>query len=301
MKQKNNIKRVEERNRTLFILAFLAVPLLLLIVFSLFPAGKLVFMSFTEWKGLGPYKMVGFQNYRSLLKSGEMLTLLQNVMAYVIIMLLQTIVGFFFALVLDSKLRGRTFFKLSLFLPYMINGVAVLFMFRIIYNFDQGPINALLRAIGLGDYAIQFISESYFTNFSLAAIGMWRFTGFNMVLFLGGLQAIPKDLYEAAEIDGASYFQKVRFITLPSIRRTVELNLLLGFNGALQAYFEPFIMTRGGPAGRTDTFITKSLQLAFDFQSFGKASALAVMLVIMIFMVLGIVRLITSKGGDDLA
>ena len=290
---------LEKRDKIIFIALFLAVPLILMSLFTFYPAGKLVQMSFTDWKGLGEYNYIGFKNYKELIRSGEFFQILANVSAYIVVMFVQVFLALFLAVVLDGSIKGRNFFKSCIFLPYMLNGVAVAFMFNIMYDYEKGPLNVLLGAIGLGEYAVHWISESYMTNYSLGLIALWRYTGFDMVVFLGGLQSISPELYEAASIDGATFVQKVRYITLPSIKTTFEINLLLGLNGAFQAYFEPFIITKGGPNGVTETFITKSLKYAFDFQNFGLASALAVILIVMILAVMGISKLFTRKMGAN--
>lgn len=289
----------QKLEKALFILAFLAIPFLLLATFSFYPTGKLIQLSLTNWKGLGPYDYIGMQNYQELFQSGDFLQILANVFAYVIIAVFQVYFALFLAIVLNGNIKGSKVFKSCIFLPYMLNGVAVAFMFNIMYNYESGPFNVLLRAMGLGQFAVHWISASYMTNFSLGLIALWRYTGFNMVVFLGGLQSISPELYEAASIDGASFLQKARFITLPSIKTTFEINLLLGLNGALQAYFEPFIITKGGPNGITETFITKSLKYAFDFQNFGLASALAVLLIVMILFVMGISKLLVARKGGE--
>lgn len=289
--------RMGKRDKTLFIITFLAVPFILLALFSLYPAGKLLELSFSNWKGLGDYDYIGFKNYINLFKSGELFQIFANVSAYIVVMFVKLFLALFLAVVLNGNIRGRNFFKSCIFLPYMLNGVAVAFMFNIMFDFEKGPLNVLLSALGLGEYAVHWISASYMTNYSLGLIALWRYTGLNMVIFLGGLQSISPELYEAASLDGATFMQKVRYITLPSIRTTFEITLLLGFNGALQAYFEPFIITKGGPNGITETFITKSLKYAFDFQNFGMASALAVVLILMILLVMGCSKLLTRKRG----
>ena len=287
--------RTDRREKTIVIVAFLAIPLLLMAVFSFLPAGKLVQLSFTDWTGLGDFDYVGFRNYQELFRNGELLQVLANVSAYIVVMLVQVFLALFLAVILNQSIKGKNFFRSVTFLPYMLNGVAVAFMFNIMFDFERGPFNVLLNALGLGQYAVHRISASYMTNYSLGLIALWRYTGFNMVIFLGGLQSVSNEYYEAANIDGASFIQKVRYITLPSIRTTFEINLLLGFNGALQAYYEPFVITKGGPGGMTDTFVAKSLKYAFEFQNFGLASALAVLLMLMIIGAMLLSKLVMSK------
>ena len=284
--------------RRCIIFFFLIFPLLFLCVFGYYPALKLVHMSFTDWDGFRPYySYIGVENYIAILRDPDTLKTLQNNIAYFIVMLVQTVLALYFAIILDGKLKGRNFFKTVIFMPYILNGVAVAFMFSYLYDYTDGPINVLLHSIGLGDYAIRFLSDSYFINFSLAGIGMWRYTGFAMVIFLGALQTISKDLYEAAYIDGAHFFQTVRYITIPNIKRTIEINLLLGISGALQAFFEPFVITKGGPAGRSETFITWMLKMAFEFQNFGQAAAMSVLLLSIIMGIILIQKKFLKTGG----
>lgn len=294
---KPRLKSPVQREQNRFVTSLLVIPVILLVIFSVAPAVRLVQLSFCKWKGLGPVEFNGLNNYATLFSNDELGRVLLNVLAYVVIMLIQLFLALFLAIILNNSIKGNKFFRSVIFLPYMLNGVAVAFMFNILYNYERGPINEFLRFIGLGEFAPHWISADYSTNFSLALISLWRYTGFNMVVFLGGLQSVSNDLYEAAELDGASFIQKVRYITIPSIHTTFEINLLLGINGALQAYFEPFVITKGGPNGMTDTFVTKSIKYAFDFQNFGLASALAVVLIAMIVTFMLLAKWLGAKRG----
>lgn len=287
------------QQRIVILAAFLFIPLTLLITFSYYPAAKLFQLSFTNWDGVKPYyEYVYLDNYISLFKDKDILKTLINNLAYVIIMFIQMAVALYFAIILDARMRAKNFFKSVIFMPYILNGVAVAFMFNYLYNYESSPINILLRNAGLENFAIRWLTDNYSINFSLAFIGMWRFTGLAMVIFLGALQSIQKELYEAASIDGADFFRSVWHITIPSIKRVVELNLFLGINGALQAFFEPYIITKGGPAGRSATFVTSTLDIAFKYQNFGKASAMGVVLLFLILLVIGIQRNLLGREGE---
>ena len=180
-------------------------------------------------------------------------------MSYVAVALIQQFAGLLLAILLDSNLKGKNTFRGIIFMPYIINGVAIAFMFNYMYDFQNSPLNVFLRYIGLGDYAIHFISTGYASNLWLAFISFWRYVGYTMVIYLAALQSIPREIYEAARVDGAGFFQIIKDITFPNIKTMFKLSLLLSVNGSLQAYFEPFLLTKGGPNGRTDTFITKTL------------------------------------------
>ncbi|MBC8062706.1 MAG: sugar ABC transporter permease [Clostridiaceae bacterium] len=271
---------------------FLVIPVVLMMLLSYYPAFKLLQLSLTDWNGLSKtYHYVGFNNFKEIFGQPELMKVFTNNGAYVIVMLIQQVVGLYFAIVLNSKIRAKNFFKSFIFMPYILNGVAIAFMFSFMYDFQNGPVNLILNNLGLGKYAIHFLSENYSTNFSLAFIGFWKYVGLTMVLYLAALQSISTELYEASKLDGANFFQNIIYITIPNIKRMISISLILGFNGAMQAYFEAFVITKGGPNGVTDTFITKTLYIAFTNNKFGKASAMGVILVFIIVVIVCIQRI----------
>lgn len=288
-----------KKQKFLLLFGFLAIPILLLVVFSFYPAFKLIHLSFVEWNGYDPEMFfVGLDNYIDVFTDDMVLMTLKNSLAYFVVLLFQTALALYLAVVLDGQIRARNFFRTVNFMPYILNGVAVAFMFSYIYNFNDSPINIVLRNLHLDD-GIQFFADNYNINFSLAFISMWRFTGFNMVIFLSALQSIPSELYESASLDGANFFQHIRYITIPNIKRMIGLMLFLGFNGCLQVFFEPMVITQGGPGGLSETWVTKTISIAFRFQNFGKASAMGVILLLIIFLVLGIQQLLVRIGEKN--
>lgn len=275
----------------MLLIGFLIIPLLLLVVFSFYPALQLFHLSFVQWNGYDPeMSFVGFDNFIDVFTDSMVTMTLGNSMAYFVMLLFQTLLALYLAVILDGQIRARNFFRTVNFMPYILNCVAVAFMFSYMYNFNDSPINYLVRSFKLGG-GITFFADNYLINFSLAFISMWRFTGFNMVIFLSALQSIPAELYESASLDGAHFFQHIRYITIPSIKRIIGLMLFLGFNGCLQVFFEPMVITQGGPGGLSETWVTKTISIAFRYQNFGKASAMGVVLLLIIFGVLGIQRL----------
>lgn len=283
--------------RKIVIVSFLIIPIAMLIVFCYYPAFKLFQYSFTNWDGLDPkLHYVGFKNYVDLFHDSKAITAVLNNGAYLIVMFIQTALAIYLAIILNGKLRGRNFFKSVLFLPYILNGVAVAFMFSYLYDANKGPINQFLSIFGV--HVKTFFPASYMGNFSLAFISMWMYTGFNMVLILGALQSIPNDVYEAASIDGAGFLQTAIYITIPNIKSILEYLLFTGISGSLQAYFQVYVMTNGGPAGLTDTFVTKSLYLAFNDNKYGKASAMSVMLLILVIILIAIQKLALGKDEE---
>jgi len=275
--------------RILILFGFLTIPVLLSLTFSYYPALSLVYYSFTDWTGLGwDMNWVGLDNYKEVFSRPEIFGVFKNNAYYFVGGLLQTIVALYFAVVLTSKLRGRNIFRSMLFLPYVLHSVAIVIMFRGVYHFEYGSLNVLLGALGLESWQQSWLGNPHIVNFSLAFISIWKYFGLTMVIFIGALQSIPADSYEAAKIDGASGWQAFRFITIPSIRNVIELMMILTLTGALEAFDIPYIMKLG--ADDTHTFVSKTVEMAFTFQKAGLASAMAVVLLLIVIVFIFIQR-----------
>ncbi len=284
------------KQKKIVLLMFLSIPVMLLAVFAYYPAVKLIQLSFTDWNGMDlRLNNIGFRNYIELFKDGSTFTILMNNAAYIIIMFTQTALALYLAVILNSNVICRNMFRSTFFMPYVLNGVAVAFMFSFIYDFNYSPVNVILRGIGLENLCIKWLNDNYLINFSLAFISMWRYTGFSMIIFIGALQSVSNELYEAAKIDGANFFHNLRYIAIPSIKRTIELLVFLGLSGSMQAYFEALLLTKGGPAGRSATFAYKSIEMAFTFQNFGKASAMGVILLSIVIAIIAVQKKLLSK------
>jgi multiple sugar transport system permease protein len=210
---------------------------------------------------------------------------------------LQQFAGLFLAVLLNSNIRMKTTFRAVLFMPYIINGVAVAFMFNYMYDYSNSPVNLILEALGIN--AVHFISTSYMTNFALSFISFWKYVGYTMVIYVAALQSIPSEVFEAARIDGAGFFGTLAYITFPNIKSMLKVSLLLSLNGALQVYFEPFLITKGGPNGRTATFISKSLELAYNYRKYGKAAAMGVILLMIIMLLVLVQRVLLKEDKEN--
>jgi raffinose/stachyose/melibiose transport system permease protein len=281
--------------RYIILFGFLTIPLALLFAFSLYPAGALFYFSLTDWNGLG-YNMnwVGLANYKEIFTRPEIFGAFKNNLYYFVGGLLQTSVALYFAIILNSRLRGRYAFRVLLFLPYVLHSVATVIMFRNLYHAEYGSLNVFLGAIGLESWQQLWLGNPKLVNISLAFISMWKFFGLSMVIFIGALQSIPKDLYEASTIDGASSWQDFRFITLPSLRPVIELMLILTLTGALEAFDIPYIMMLG--ANDTSTFVIETVNMAFKFNNSGLASAMAVVLLFIVIFFILIQRKLLFRG-----
>lgn len=276
---------------------FLAVPLALLITFTYVPVANMISDSFTDWDGVSPDKnFVGSKNYVELFTRPELFQVFFVSLYYLVASVVQISLALYFATVLSFNLKFRNLFKGILFFPYLINGVAVGFVF--LYFFQPGgTLDSVLSLFGAHGHHF-WLGSGRMANTSLSGVSVWRFMGLNFVLFLGAIQSIPGELYEASELDGANRWQQFRHIIAPGIRPVLSLSVILAISGSLSVFEIPYIMT-GGAAG-TQTFVIQTVKLAFQFNKMGLASASAVALLVIILLVTWLQRLLVPDERTDL-
>ncbi|MET9549153.1 MULTISPECIES: sugar ABC transporter permease [unclassified Streptomyces] len=276
---------------------FLAVPLALLITFTYVPVGNMIFYSFTDWDGVSPdRRFTGVDNYEQIFTRPELFRVFFVSFYYLAASAVQIAIALYFATVLSFDLRFRNLFKGILFFPYLINGVAIGFVFLYFFQ-DGGTLDSVLSWFGAGS-GHAWLGDPASANTSLAGVSVWRFTGLNFVLFLGAIQSIPAELYEAAQLDGATRRQQFRHIIAPSIRPVISLSVILAISGSLAVFEIPYIMT-GGATGTT-TFVIQTVKLAFQFNKTGLASAAAVVLLLIILLITWIQRRLVPDEKVDL-
>ncbi|MFC8370998.1 carbohydrate ABC transporter permease [Streptomyces sp. NPDC057238] len=276
---------------------FLVAPLALLLTFTYAPIANMLAYSFTDWDGVSPeLNWTGTENYTELLTRSELFEVFFVSGYYLVASVVQIVLALYFATVLSFNVRFRNFFKGVLFFPYLINGVAIGFVFLYFFQ-DGGTLDSVLSLLGVGtDHA--WLGTPFSANTSLAGVSVWRYLGLNFVLFLGAIQSIPGELYEAAEIDGASRWHQFRYIIAPGIKPILGLSVILSVSGSLSVFEIPYIMT-GGATG-TETFVIQTVKLAFQFNKTGLASAAAVVLLLIVLAVTWVQRRIVPDEKVDL-
>lgn len=274
------------KQRRIFILISLAVPVLLLVGFVVFPAVDLFRMSFTDWDGLSPTSnFIWFENYIDMFHNPDLWQSLRNNAVYFFAHLLMIPVELAFAVLLNSKLQGAKFYKTMVFMPYIINGVAISYAFSYFFSPINGAFDSILEALKLGMLSQSWLSDPKIVNFVLAFVSLWRYSGYHIVLFLAALQSVSRDIQEAAIIDGANTWQMFRYIQIPSIMLMVDFVLFDNIRGALQVFDIPFVMTSGGPGYASSTFTLYTIKTAFTFSDFGLASTMAVAIMVLIIVI----------------
>ena len=277
---------------------FLAVPLLLLVGLTYVPVVNMFLYSLTDWNGISKDRDgVGLQNYVDIFTRPELFRVFGVSLYYFVASFVQMALALYFAAVLTFSTRFQNLFKGILFFPYLINGVAIGFTFLYLFQ-PGGALDATLSGLGLDGLQRQWLGDPDVINYSLASTSVWRYTGLNFVLFLGGMQSIDPSLYEAAALDGANRWKQFRYIVLPSIRSIVGLSFILAISGSLAVFEIPYIMTGG--ANGSETFVIQTVDMAFENRKVGLASAMAVVLLLIVLVVTAIQRRIVPDEKANL-
>ncbi len=270
-------------------------------IFKLYPLVSGLHMSLLRWNGIDDPKYIGLRNFEKILRDEMTATVLMNNVHYAV----GTVVGkialsLFLAILLHQALRGRTFYRTSLFMPVVMSFVVVGVLWSWLFNPQFGLINSLLRGLGLGFLVPDWLGDAAVALNSLILVDIWKWYGFHMVIFLAGLQSIPDELYEAARIDGASVWQQFLHITLPMLNPVMIVNVTISLMGAFNVFDIPFIMTGGGPANSTNVMALHIYIRGFKFYRFGFSAALSYVLLVIVTLVAAIqLRLMTSGDNTD--
>ena len=268
----------------LIVLAFSIIPLLLLFVFTYLPFGEMVKFSFYKMKYTTPVdkrQFVGWKNYLDVFRRKDCFSALKLSLYYIAGALIQLVIALYLATILSFKTRCGGLFKGLMFFPFLISGIAIGFIFKFFYT--RGFVfDTVLQWCGFQlDNLPYWLKDQRVNNWSLVATSVWRYFGQNMVLFIGAIMSVDKEMYEAAELDGANQFQQFLHTILPSIRTIVTLNIILSISGSLSAFEPPYVITSG--ANGTGTYFVIMNEIAHVSQKVGLASAMAVVLLILIF------------------
>lgn len=276
---------MKKLKKNLSLISFLFIPVFLLLVFSYLPLANMIGYSFTDWDGLKTTKtFVGFDNYLEVFRNKEYFTVFKASFYYFVGGILQMIIALYFATLLSFKVKFKGFFKGVIFFPNLINSVAIAFMFLLFYK-PGGTLDTALALIGVNP-GIKWLGDPKVINWSLALTSIWKYTGLTFIMFFGAIQAISKDIYEAAEIDGVNSWQKFRYIIFPNIMILFNVNLIMLISGVISVFEMPYVMTGG--ANGSMTFLIKTVEAAFKLSRVGIASAMAIIVTLLVITITGV-------------
>jgi lactose/L-arabinose transport system permease protein len=275
---------------------FLSPVILIFALFMVYPIIKSLILCTQSFVG-GEYVFVGASNFIKLFKDPIFWKSLSNTFIYLVIQVpIMVFLSLLLAVLLDSKfLRGKGFFRMSLFLPAITALVAYAMIFKLMLNTDYGMINHFIGLFGFDK--IDWLNTTWGARISIILGITWRWTGYNMIIMIAGLQGIPTELYESAEIDGANHIQKFFRITIPMVKPIILFVAMTSTIGTLQLFDESYILTSGGPDNATITIGHYLYNNGFQFFKFGYASAISYTLVVIIAL-LSYLQFKLSKGGE---
>ncbi|MFH1085855.1 MAG: sugar ABC transporter permease, partial [Chloroflexota bacterium] len=244
------------------------------LVFYVYPFGWALQLSFSRWRGFGPMTFVGLENYRVMLRDPYILQSLVNTLQFAYILLPTGIMlAITFAVLLNNKsLTGRGVFRTLYFVPYVTNSVIIAIVFTQLFDDTMGWVNQGLQAIGLSPVG-WLRGNPWAAKTVVILLTHWGGIGYNILLFLGGLQSIEPEIYEAARIDGANEWHMFWRVTLPLLRPIIFFLTIIATIGLLNMFNQPYMLTRGGPRGMTETLMVRLYDIGFGQQRYGDASA----------------------------
>jgi raffinose/stachyose/melibiose transport system permease protein len=268
-------------------IAFFVTPALaLMAVFVVWPVASAVRMSFFRWKGFGPMDdMVGLDNYRLVLTDDVFRhAVLHNFLIVGLSVLIQLPLGLAIALLLNRRIRGRGLLRTIVFVPYVVAEVIAAVVWYQLLQPGSGVVDGLIRAIGLTPPEQGFLGTPGLALGTVFVVLTWKYLGLAILLFLAGLQGVPDDLYEAAQLDGASWWQVQRRISIPLLGPTMRTWSFLSMIGSLQLFDMVWILTGGGPANATTTMATYLVNMGTSRHNYGIAGAASVVLFVVGFL-----------------
>jgi raffinose/stachyose/melibiose transport system permease protein len=279
----NKVSKVLKSYKGLFgALPFLLPALIFYGVFVLYPMAIAIQLSFYKWNGFSTVQkvFVGMDNYRRVLTEDPVFwTATKNSLIWVgLSLLVPTLLGLVLALALNQNLPGRVAFRTILYLPSVLAPIVVATMWRWMYNPNYGVVNNILNILELGNLKQQWLGNTHIAIFCIFAAYIWIVTGLNMVLFLAGLQNIPEDLTDAAQVDGAGTWKVFRHVIVPALRPTFIIVFALTIINSLKVFDLVFGMTNGGPAQSTQVLALWSYYQSFGNHDFGQGNAIATIL-----------------------
>jgi ABC-type sugar transport system permease subunit len=274
-----------DRSAYLFVLPYV-------VYFCAFVAYPLVFsviLMFHRWNIVTPMEWIGLKNFTRMMSDPLFFKALVNTLIFLAIHIpLQIAVALGIALLLNSRLRLRSFFRAVYFMPVVVSGVVVTILWQQLYLYDYGVLNSLLTSIGLP--RVPWLVDPAFAMPSVAIMATWKNVGIYIVLFLVGLQNIPGELYEAAELDGAAAPKQFYHITLPMLNPTVIAIVVLSTIGGFSLFIEPYVLTGGGPMQSTLSGMLYIYNQAFYFNHMGYAATLGITFALIVLSVVVIQR-----------
>ena len=265
-------------------LALIAPALILYLLFIIVPTVSSVYYSFTSWDGISPnIKFIGLANYKEIFTSARFGNALKNtIILTIFISVLENVFALALAVLVDNVRWGKNFFRSAFYIPVLISGIVSGFIWKIMYNYNFGAINSILTQIGMGNFKQDWLGNTSLTLIMIGVVLVWKGAGYYMIIYLASLQSVSTDVIEAAEIDGASPWQRFRMITIPLISGAFTINFTLSLINGLKVFDQINVMTDGGPGFTSETLVYLLYKVGFTEGRQGFGTAVGIMLLFII-------------------
>jgi raffinose/stachyose/melibiose transport system permease protein len=263
------------------------LPALLLFAFVvLVPSARGVYYAFTDWDGLDPnFSLVGLRNFIDMAGDRDALQAVwHTLLIAVAVTIIQNGIGLLLALGVNTMIKTRDVLRVLLFAPAVVTPIVTAYLWRNLLGPD-GAVNNLLNVIGLGSWRQDWLGDPHLALWMIVLVVVWQFAGYSMVIFLAGLQSIPREIYEAAAIDGTGPVRRFWSVIRPLLAPAITINLMLSIIGGIKLFDQVYALTGGGPGHATDTISTLIYKDAFTLGEFGYSIALAVVLTVVVAIV----------------
>lgn len=293
-------RRKSQRMKNLVAYSFIAPNFIGFAVFTLVPMIMAIVLAFLKWDGSwkNPIEFVGLQNFIDLFGDAKFRQALINTIAYAVITVPLTMAASLgLAILLNQKIRARNFFRTMMFFPYVASMVAVTAVWNMLFNPSMGPVNMILSGLGVENLPRWSADPNWFICMGTVILfSVWKFMGYYMIIYLAGLQGVNPDLYEAASLDGANAWQRFWYVTLPQLRPTTFFVTVMLTIQCFKVYDIFLMITNFGPGGKTRVLVGYIYDMAFTSRNFGYASAIAMVLFVLVL----IVTLIQFRGEKSM-
>jgi len=261
--------------------SFLAPSLILIFTFILYPLVWSIYISLCDWPSFGTPTYIGFKNYINLFRDSRWWRSLVHSIYFMLNIPISILLAMLVAIIMNQSLKGIILFRTLYYLPVISPSIAVALVWALIYNTNFGILNYFLSLLGIN--GPKWLASTKWAMPAVILYSIWKGLGYNMVIYLAGLQGIPESLYEAAKIDGASSWTLFRYITLPMLSPTTFFLIIMGIIGGFRVFDVIYVMTHGGPGDATVTPLYYIYQQAFQWFRMGYASSIAWLLFVFIF------------------
>jgi raffinose/stachyose/melibiose transport system permease protein len=292
-----NTREIRNNRQRFWIYLLVLIPFIYFVYVMIYPLGTSLYYSLTKWKGIGDPKFIGLDNYRTMLKSKDFWLVTKNTLFLAVVCTLgqvgiALIISFLMTL---RRLRLKKFHRAVIFFPVVMAPIVVGYVWRFIYNSNYGLLNKFLIFIGKEDWIHYWLDDQNIVLGCVSIPVIWQYIGLYMIIMMSAISAIPQEVFECAEIDGATGFKKSIYITLPMIWDTLKICVILCAGGTMKIYDHLVALTNGGPGRATESLAMYCYEYTFKFGNFGMGSAIAVTILIFALLISGLVQLLMGR------